>query len=155
MWEDTLDMNETNVPRFDAALVKYEAQSEEEATTSASDMGLGYLKVSRYVSADRMSGSKNEQAVPIPAEVLFQILFRFAFPNDSDYYLTRYENFLSLRGFIEAYRVTSVRSLPGLLVKRCPNVPALHVRHHSPAPSLTYPKSQSYAKMAAPFVTTG
>ena len=85
-------MNETNVIRFDAALVNYEPQCEEE-TTSASDKGLGYLKVGRHVLADRMSGSRNEQAVPIPAEVLFQILFRFAFPNDSDYYLTRYKNF--------------------------------------------------------------
>lgn len=88
----TSDMNETNVPRFDAALVNYEPQCEE-ATTSASDKGPGYLKVSRYVLADRMSRSRNQQAVPIPAEVLFQILFRFAFPNDSDYYLTRYESF--------------------------------------------------------------
>ena len=100
MWEDTSDMNETNVTRFDAALVNYEPQCEEEATTSASDKGLGYPKVSGYVLADRMSRSRNEQAVPIPAEVLFQILFQFAFPNDSDYYLTRYEKFISLQGVI-------------------------------------------------------
>ena len=67
-------MNETNVPRFDAALVNYEPQCEE-ATTSASDKGLGYLKVSRYVLADRMSGSRNEQAVPFPPRYCFKSFF--------------------------------------------------------------------------------